>query len=160
MSTNLHLEKLYPTSRLLSHDYRRRRYAEQGGRGRERFRARSRNPSGRHPEKSADLRNYFAGIGRRAGPPPGAGKTFRSKRISRSAGRSRLRDDSAELAECYRLAIDQADAEKEITDRDLIDIIHLVRRGPTPTANEFRANARQRSGLSGKPLDDSHCGKP
>ena len=43
--------------------------------------------------------------------------------------RSRLADlgyetTDAALAECYRLAIAQADAEKEITGRDLISIIH------------------------------------
>jgi hypothetical protein len=37
----------------------------------------------------------------------------------------------AELAECYRLAIALADAEKEITDRDLVGIIHKVRRNPS-----------------------------
>jgi hypothetical protein len=34
--------------------------------------------------------------------------------------------------ECYTLAIARADAEKEISDRDLITIIHQVRRGRTP----------------------------
>jgi hypothetical protein len=46
----------------------------------------------------------------------------------------------AELAECYRMAIDQADAEKEITDRDLIGIIHKVRRTTAPAGST--ANAR------------------
>jgi 2-isopropylmalate synthase len=55
------------------------------------------------------------------------------KHSGRSAFRARLADlgfdtSDVELAECYRLAIVHADAEKEITDRDLISIIHQVRR--------------------------------
>jgi len=65
------------------------------------------------------------------------------KHSGRNAYRSRLADlgyeiTDAELAECYRMAIDQADAEKEITDRDLIGIIHKVRRTTAPAS----ANAR------------------
>ena len=36
------------------------------------------------------------------------------------------------LAECYQLAIARADAEKEITDRDLLSIYHQVRRAHAP----------------------------
>ena len=59
------------------------------------------------------------------------------KHSGRNALRSRLDElgfqtTDAELAECYRMAMTQADAEKEITDRDLITIIHKVRRGQTP----------------------------
>ncbi len=69
------------------------------------------------------------------------------KHSGRNAYRSRLADlgyetTDAELAECYRLAIDQADAEKEITDRDLIGIIHKVRRLPSSASAGTTANAR------------------
>src|SRR6202012_5118215 len=61
------------------------------------------------------------------------------KHSGRNAYRARLSDlgfetTDTELAECYRLAIEQADAEKEITDRDLIRIIHQVRRGNSSAA--------------------------
>jgi 2-isopropylmalate synthase len=67
------------------------------------------------------------------------------KHSGRNAYRARLADlgyetTDAELAECYRLATDQADAEKEITDRDLISIIHKVRRAPRTASTP--ANAR------------------
>jgi 2-isopropylmalate synthase len=35
----------------------------------------------------------------------------------------------AELAHCYAMATAQADAAKQVTDRDLLSIIHKVRRG-------------------------------
>ena len=59
------------------------------------------------------------------------------KHSGRNALRSRLEElgfktSDAELVECYRMAMLQADAEKEITDRDLISIIHKVRRGQSP----------------------------
>ena len=67
------------------------------------------------------------------------------KHSGRNAFRARLLDlgyetTDAELAECYRLAIARADAEKEITDRDLISIIHQVRRQPA-TSSEPKAAA-------------------
>ncbi len=62
-----------------------------------------------------------------------ARKLVLGKHSGRNAFRARLADlgfetTDAELGECYRLAILRADAEKEITDRDLISIIHQVRR--------------------------------
>jgi 2-isopropylmalate synthase len=55
------------------------------------------------------------------------------KHSGRNAFRARLAElgfdtTDVELAECYRLAILRADAEKEITDRDLVAIIHQVRK--------------------------------
>jgi 2-isopropylmalate synthase len=66
-----------------------------------------------------------------------ARKLVLGKHSGRNAFRARLGElgyetTDAELAECYRLAIARADAEKEITDRDLISIIHQVRRSQTP----------------------------
>ncbi len=73
-----------------------------------------------------------------------ARKLVLGKHSGRNAFRARLADlgyetTDAELAECYRLAILRADAEKEITDRDLITIIHQVRKmansEPSPAAS-------------------------
>ena len=55
------------------------------------------------------------------------------KHSGRNALRSRLDElgyqtTDAELAACYTMAIAMADAEKEVTDRDLLSIIHKVRR--------------------------------
>lgn len=69
------------------------------------------------------------------------------KHSGRNAFRARLADlgyetTDAELAECYRLAIARADAEKEITDRDLISIIHQVRRQTVPSPGPKAAATR------------------
>jgi 2-isopropylmalate synthase len=55
------------------------------------------------------------------------------KHSGRNALRARLeelgyRTSESELAECYRLAIECADGAKQVTDRDLLAIIHKVRR--------------------------------
>jgi 2-isopropylmalate synthase len=55
------------------------------------------------------------------------------KHSGRNALRARLDElgytiTDAELAECYAMATEQADASKEVTDRDVISIIHTVRR--------------------------------
>jgi 2-isopropylmalate synthase len=55
------------------------------------------------------------------------------KHSGRNALRARLeelgyRTSESELAECYRLAIERADSAKQVTDRDLLAIIHKVRR--------------------------------
>jgi len=59
------------------------------------------------------------------------------KHSGRNALRARLeelgyRTTDLELAECYRMATACADAAKQVTDRDLLAIIHKVRRGPAP----------------------------
>jgi 2-isopropylmalate synthase len=69
------------------------------------------------------------------------------KHSGRNAFRARFVDlgyetTEAELAECYRLAIARADAEKEITDRDLISIIHQVRRQTAPSSEPKAAASR------------------
>jgi 2-isopropylmalate synthase len=58
------------------------------------------------------------------------------KHSGRNALRARLDElgyqtTDAELAECYRMATARADAAKQVTDRDLLSIIHQVRRGYT-----------------------------
>jgi hypothetical protein len=45
-----------------------------------------------------------------------------------------------ELADFYRLAMVLADSEKEITDRDLIAMIHKVRRGQAPPATDSESS--------------------
>ena len=42
---------------------------------------------------------------------------------------------------CYHLAIARADEAKQVTDRDLLTIIHKVRRNPIPDTNESNAAA-------------------
>jgi 2-isopropylmalate synthase len=59
------------------------------------------------------------------------------KHSGRNALRARLeelgyRTSDSELAECYRLAIECADGAKQVTDRDLLAIIHKVRRAAAP----------------------------
>lgn len=61
------------------------------------------------------------------------------KHSGRNALRSRLDElgyqtTDAELADCYTMAIAMADAEKEVTDRDLLAIVHQVRRNPASPA--------------------------
>jgi 2-isopropylmalate synthase len=61
------------------------------------------------------------------------------KHSGRNALRARLDElgyqtTDAELADCYTMAIAMADAEKEVTDRDLLAIVHQVRRNPTSAA--------------------------
>ena len=63
-----------------------------------------------------------------------ARKLVLGKHSGRHALRARLEElgystTESELAECYRYAISRADAEKVVTDRDLLTIIHHVRRG-------------------------------
>jgi 2-isopropylmalate synthase len=61
------------------------------------------------------------------------------KHSGRNALRARLEElgyetTDAELAECYTAAIARADAAKQLTDRDLLAIIHQVRRGTHSSA--------------------------
>jgi 2-isopropylmalate synthase len=62
------------------------------------------------------------------------------KHSGRNALRARLEElgyetTDAELAECYTAAIARADAAKQLTDRDLLAIIHQVRRGNHSSAS-------------------------
>jgi 2-isopropylmalate synthase len=68
------------------------------------------------------------------------------KHSGRNALRARLNElgyqtTDAELAECYRMATAKADAAKEVTDRDLLSIIHQVRRGNAPAQTGRRPSA-------------------
>jgi 2-isopropylmalate synthase len=63
------------------------------------------------------------------------------KHSGRNALRSRLEElgyetTDAELAKCYGLAIARADARKQVSDRDLLSIVHKVKRAqPRPAAS-------------------------
>ena len=132
VNTNLRLEKLYPTSRLLSTITGVAVTPNKAVVGANAFA----HEAGIHQD--GILKNpltYEIILPESVGVP--ARRLVLGKHSGRNAFRSRLADlgyetTPAELAECYRLAIEQADTEKEITDRDLIDIIHLVRRNQAP----------------------------
>src|SRR6201987_5764706 len=71
------------------------------------------------------------------------------KHSGRNALRARLAElgyetTPTELAECYRMATELADSAKEVTDRDLLSFIHQVRRGRTasPAGSAVRARPR------------------
>ena len=63
------------------------------------------------------------------------------KHSGRNAFRARLTElgfevTESELVECYTLAMVHADAEKEISDRDLMVMIHKVRRTSVKTSSD------------------------
>jgi 2-isopropylmalate synthase len=133
-TTGIALEKIYPTSRLLS----------------------SITGIGVPPNKAVVGANAFAheaGIhqdGILKNPltyeiilPEKVGVPSRRLVLGKHSGRNALRarldelgfqTTDAELADCYTMAITMADAEKEVTDRDLLAIVHQVRRNPTSPA--------------------------
>jgi 2-isopropylmalate synthase len=129
VSTRLQLEKLYPTSRMLSTITGISVPPNKAVVGANAFA----HEAGIHQD--GILKNpltYEIIVPEKVGVP--ARKLVLGKHSGRNAFRSRLAElgyetTDAELAECYRLAMVRADAEKEITDRDLISIIHQVRRG-------------------------------
>ena len=68
------------------------------------------------------------------------------KHSGRNALRSRLDElgystTIEELADCYGMATSQADAAKEVTDRDLLSIIHKVRRNRSQVAAKHTSAA-------------------
>ena len=127
-ATNISLEKIYSTSRMLS----------------------SVTGVGVPPNKAVVGANAFAheaGIhqdGILKNPltyeiivPEKVGVPSRRLVLGKHSGRNALRSrldelgysiTHEELAECYGMATSQADAAKEVTDRDLLSIIHKVRR--------------------------------
>jgi 2-isopropylmalate synthase len=134
VSTRIRLEKLYPTSRLLSTITGVSVPPNKAVVGANAFA----HEAGIHQD--GILKNpltYEIIVPEKVGVP--ARRLVLGKHSGRNAFRARLGElgfetTDAELAECYRLAILRADAEKEITDRDLITIIHQVRRGQAPVA--------------------------
>jgi 2-isopropylmalate synthase len=132
VQTRIQLEKLYPTSRLLSKITGIAVPPNKAVVGANAFA----HEAGIHQD--GILKNpltYEIIVPEKVGVP--ARRLVLGKHSGRNAFRSRLGElgfetTDAELAECYRLAILRADEEKEITDRDLITIIHQVRRGQAP----------------------------
>jgi 2-isopropylmalate synthase len=132
VTTRIKLEKLYPTSRLLSTITGVSVPPNKAVVGANAFA----HEAGIHQD--GILKNpltYEIIVPEKVGVP--ARRLVLGKHSGRNAFRSRLGElgfetTDAELAECYRLAILRADEEKEITDRDLISIIHQVRRGRAP----------------------------
>jgi 2-isopropylmalate synthase len=134
VTTNIQLEKLYPTSRMLTAITNIPVPPNKAVVGANAFA----HEAGIHQD--GILKNpltYEIIVPEKVGVP--ARRLVLGKHSGRNAFRARLGDlgyetTDIELAECYRLAIAQADAEKEITDRDLIAIIHRVRRSQAPAA--------------------------
>jgi 2-isopropylmalate synthase len=132
VATNLKLELLYPTSRMLTAITNIPVPPNKAVVGANAFA----HEAGIHQD--GILKNpltYEIILPEKVGVP--ARKLVLGKHSGRNAFRARLGElgyeiTDAELAECYGLAIARADAEKEITDRDLISIIHQVRRSQTP----------------------------
>jgi 2-isopropylmalate synthase len=136
VQTHIRLEKLYPTSRLLSTVTGVSVPPNKAVVGANAFA----HEAGIHQD--GILKNpltYEIIVPEKVGVP--ARRLVLGKHSGRNAFRSRLGElgfetTDAEVAECYRLAILRADEEKEITDRDLISIIHQVRRNrAAATAN-------------------------
>jgi 2-isopropylmalate synthase len=142
VTTNLVLEKLYPTSRMLSTITGISVPPNKAVVGANAFA----HEAGIHQD--GILKNpltYEIIVPEKVGVP--ARKLVLGKHSGRNAFRARLAElgyetTDAELAECYRLAIARADAEKEITDRDLISIIHQVRRSQAPATAPSATAAR------------------
>jgi 2-isopropylmalate synthase len=142
VTTNLVLEKLYPTSRMLTAITNIPVPPNKAVVGANAFA----HEAGIHQD--GILKNpltYEIIVPEKVGVP--ARKLVLGKHSGRNAFRARLADlgyetTDAELAECYRLAIARADAEKEISDRDLISFIHQVRRSQAPATAPSATAAR------------------
>ena len=132
VATHLRLEKLYPASRMLSSITGVNVPPNKAVVGANAFA----HEAGIHQD--GILKNpltYEIMSPESVGVP--ARRLVLGKHSGRNAFRARLADlgfetTDAELAELYTLAIARADMEKEITDRDLIAIIHQVRRHASP----------------------------
>jgi 2-isopropylmalate synthase len=141
VTTGLALEKLYPTSRLLSSITNVPVAPNKAVVGANAFA----HEAGIHQD--GILKNpltYEIISPEKVGVP--ARRLVLGKHSGRNAFRSRLADlgfetADGELAEFYRLAIARADADKEITDRDLIKMIHQVRRGQSREVSAKEASS-------------------
>ncbi|MDE3170180.1 MAG: 2-isopropylmalate synthase [Acidobacteriota bacterium] len=135
VETHINLEKLYPASRLLSQITGIGVPPNKAVVGANAFA----HEAGIHQD--GILKNpltYEIIVPEKVGVP--ARKLVLGKHSGRNAFRARLAElgydtTDSELGECYRMAMSRADSGKEIRDRDLIDIIHRVRRqAPAPAA--------------------------
>jgi 2-isopropylmalate synthase len=140
--TNLVLEKIYPTSRLLSSITGVPVPPNKAVVGANAFA----HEAGIHQD--GILKNpltYEIIVPEKVGVP--ARRLVLGKHSGRNALRARLDElgyqtTEAELAECYAKTIAMADAEKEVTDRDLLAIIHQVRRSQAHASDPAAAPAR------------------
>ncbi len=135
VATHLHLEKLYPASRMLSSITGVNVPPNKAVVGANAFA----HEAGIHQD--GILKNpltYEIMSPESVGVP--ARRLVLGKHSGRNAFRARLADlgfetTDAELAEVYHLAIARADLEKEIADRDLIAFIHQARRNQSPATS-------------------------
>src|SRR5579863_5015587 len=141
VTTHLKLEMLYPTSRMLSKITNISVPPNKAVVGANAFA----HEAGIHQD--GILKNpltYEIILPEKVGVP--ARRLVLGKHSGRNALRARLNElgyqtTDAELAECYRMATVKADAAKEVTDRDLLSIIHQVRRGNAPAQTGRRPSA-------------------
>ena len=140
-ATNVSLDKIYPTSRLLTSITGVSVPPNKAVVGANAFA----HEAGIHQD--GILKNpltYEIIVPEKVGVP--ARRLVLGKHSGRNALRARLEElgyetTDAELAECYALAIARADAAKQVTDRDLLNIIHRVRRGQGRTGAGVESNA-------------------
>ena len=140
VATNIVLEKIYPTSRLLSSITGVPVPPNKAVVGANAFA----HEAGIHQD--GILKNpltYEIILPEKVGVP--ARRLVLGKHSGRNALRARLDElgyqtTDAELADCYTMAIAMADAEKEVTDRDLLSIVHQVRRNQSNAASPAIAN--------------------
>jgi 2-isopropylmalate synthase len=133
-TTGIVLEKLYPTSRMLSSITGVSVPPNKAVVGANAFA----HEAGIHQD--GILKNpltYEIILPEKVGVP--ARRLVLGKHSGRNALRSRLDElgyqtTDAELADCYTMAIAMADAEREVTDRDLLAIVHQVRRNQASPA--------------------------
>jgi 2-isopropylmalate synthase len=141
VTTNIKLELLYPTSRMLSTTTGVAVTPNKAVVGANAFA----HEAGIHQD--GILKNpltYEIIVPATVGVP--ARRLVLGKHSGRNAFRARLVElgydvTDAELADCYTLAMVHADAEKEITDRDLITIIHKARKGGAGVATNQEPSA-------------------
>ena len=139
--TNINLEKIYSTSRLLTAITGVSVPPNKAVVGANAFA----HEAGIHQD--GILKNpltYEIILPEKVGVP--ARRLVLGKHSGRNALRARLEElgyqtTDAELAECYRLATARADAAKQVTDRDLLSIIHQVRRGQAPAQSSRKRTA-------------------
>jgi 2-isopropylmalate synthase len=141
-ATNIRLEKIYSTSRLLTRITGVSVPPNKAVVGANAFA----HEAGIHQD--GILKNpltYEIIVPEKVGVP--ARRLVLGKHSGRNALRARLAElgyetTDSDLAECYRMATELADSAKEVTDRDLLSFIHQVRRGRS--AAPASRGARQR----------------
>ena len=145
VSTNLKLEMLYPTSRMLTKITNVSVPPNKAVVGANAFA----HEAGIHQD--GILKNpltYEIILPEKVGVP--SRRLVLGKHSGRNALRARLAElgyetTPAELAECYRMATELADSAKQVTDRDLLSFIHQVRRGRTASPASPGVRARPRA---------------